>query len=45
MSTKGAIGLDIGSSRCVVAVAKNRGVDVVVNEASNRETENIVAYS
>jgi heat shock protein 4 len=33
---KGAIGLDFGSSRTVVAVAKNKGVDVLINEASNR---------
>ena len=33
---KGAIGLDLGSSRAVVAVAKNKGVDVLINEASNR---------
>ena len=42
--SKGGIGLDIGSSRVVVAVAKNKGVDVMVNEASNRGTPVIVGY-
>lgn len=42
---KGGIGLDLGSSRTVVAVAKKKGVDVLVNEASNRATGNVVGYS
>lgn len=40
----GAIGIDFGSSRSVIAVAKRGGVDVIANEASLRETRNIVGY-
>lgn len=40
----GAIGIDFGSSRSVIAVAKKGGVDVIANEASLRETRNIVGY-
>lgn len=40
----GAIGIDLGSSRSVIAVAKKRGIDILVNEASQRETANLVSY-
>ena len=40
----GAIGIDFGSSRSVIAVAKKRGIDILVNEASQRETINMVSY-
>lgn len=40
----GAIGIDFGSSRSVISVAKRGGVDVIANEASLRETRNIVGY-
>ena len=40
----GAIGIDFGSSRSVIAVVKKRGVDVIANEGSNRETANIVGF-
>lgn len=42
--TIGAVGIDFGSSRSVMAVAKKGGVDVLANEASLRETRNIVGY-
>jgi molecular chaperone DnaK (HSP70) len=42
--THSAIGVDIGSSRFVVAVAKKGGVEVIVNEASYRQTPCIVTY-
>ncbi|EGR34876.1 hypothetical protein IMG5_001050 [Ichthyophthirius multifiliis] len=42
--TQGAIGIDFGSSRSVIAVAKRGGVDILTNEASLRETRNIVGY-
>ena len=32
-----AVGLDVGSSNSVVALARHGGVDVVANEASNRQ--------
>jgi len=40
----GAVGIDLGSQRSVIAVAKKGGVDVIDNEASYRETRNIVSY-
>lgn len=40
----GAIGIDFGSSRSVIAVAKKRGIDILVNQASQRETANFVSY-
>jgi heat shock protein 4 len=40
----GAVGIDFGSSRTVISVAKKGGVDTIANEASNRETRNIVGY-
>ena len=40
----GAIGLDFGSSRTSIAVAKKGGVEVILNESSARETQNIVGY-
>ena len=39
-----SLGLDLGSRRTVAAVAKKRGVDIVVNEASNRETVNVISF-
>jgi len=41
----GAIGIDFGSTRSVIAVAKNGGVDILINEGSNRETANIVSFT
>uniref|UniRef100_A0A0D6QY02 Uncharacterized protein n=1 Tax=Araucaria cunninghamii TaxID=56994 RepID=A0A0D6QY02_ARACU len=38
------IGLDIGNENCVVAVAKQRGIDVVLNEESKRETPTVVSF-
>jgi molecular chaperone DnaK (HSP70) len=40
----GVIGIDFGSSRSVIAVAKKGGVDIIINESSNRETHNIVSF-
>ncbi|CDR40561.1 CYFA0S05e01860g1_1 [Cyberlindnera fabianii] len=37
-------GLDFGNHNSVVAVARNRGIDVVVNEVSNRATPTIVGF-
>jgi heat shock protein 4 len=41
----GAVGIDFGSSRSVIAVAKRGGVDVMANEGSHRETTNIVSFT
>ncbi|CAR25892.1 ZYRO0A10516p [Zygosaccharomyces rouxii] len=37
-------GLDLGNHNSVLAVARNRGIDIVVNEVSNRSTPSIVGF-
>lgn len=37
-------GLDLGNNNSVLAVARNRGIDVVVNEVSNRSTPSLVGF-
>ncbi|CAI4053241.1 hypothetical protein SKDZ_16G1680 [Saccharomyces kudriavzevii ZP591] len=37
-------GLDLGNNNSVLAVARNRGIDVVVNEVSNRSTPSVVGF-
>ena len=37
-------GVDLGNNSTVIAVARNRGIDVVVNEVSNRATPTIVGF-
>ena len=32
------VGVDFGNLNTVIAVARNRGIDVIANEASNRLT-------
>jgi heat shock protein 4 len=32
------VGLDFGTQNAVIAVARNKGVDVITNEVSNRAT-------
>ena len=39
-----AIGIDFGSSRFIIAVAKRGGVSIVINEASYRQTPCLVTY-
>ena len=39
-----AIGVDLGSLLTVIALVKNGGVEVISNEASYRETPNMVGY-
>ncbi|KAI5779250.1 heat shock protein 70 family [Geopyxis carbonaria] len=38
------VGVDFGALSTVIAVARNRGVDVITNEVSNRSTPSIVAF-
>lgn len=38
------VGVDFGTLNTVVAVARNRGVDVIVNEVSNRATPSLVGF-
>lgn len=39
------VGFDFGNSKCVVAVARRRGIDVLQNEVGNRATPSVVAFS
>lgn len=38
------VGVDFGTAGTVIAVARNRGVDVITNEVSNRSTPSIVGF-
>ncbi|KAL7213514.1 hypothetical protein ACSBR2_016109 [Camellia fascicularis] len=38
------VGFDIGNENCVIAVVKQRGIDVVLNDESNRETPSVVSF-
>ncbi|WCJ44104.1 heat shock protein 91 [Euphorbia peplus] len=38
------VGFDIGNENCVIAVVKQRGIDVVLNDESNRETPAVVCF-
>jgi len=39
-----AVGIDMGSSRTVIAAALGGGVEILCNEGSFRETPNVVGY-
>lgn len=38
------VGIDFGNLNTVVAVARNRGIDVITNETSNRATPSLVSF-
>ncbi|KAJ1965500.1 adenyl-nucleotide exchange factor sse1 [Dipsacomyces acuminosporus] len=38
------VGFDIGNLQSVIAVARNRGIDIVANEVSNRATPSMVSF-
>ncbi|KAJ5052064.1 uncharacterized protein L3040_001824 [Drepanopeziza brunnea f. sp. 'multigermtubi'] len=38
------VGVDLGTVNTVIAVARNRGVDVITNEVSNRATPSLVGF-
>lgn len=38
------VGVDFGNLNTVIAVARNRGIDVICNEVSNRATPSMVSY-
>ncbi|KAI8890796.1 heat shock protein 70 [Backusella circina FSU 941] len=38
------VGIDLGNLQTVIAVARNRGIDVICNEVSNRATPTIVSF-
>lgn len=39
------VGFDIGNDNCVIAVVKQRGIDVLLNDESNRETPSVVCFA
>jgi len=44
MSLQGAVGVDFGGGTVKVGVAKRGGVEVITNEASNRESQVVVGF-
>ena len=40
----GPLGIDVGGANSVVATTRNGGVDVIVNEASRRQTPSLVGF-
>ena len=38
------VGFDIGNDNCVIAVAKQGGIDVLLNDESKRETPAVVSF-
>ena len=38
------VGIDFGNMNTIVAVARNRGIDVITNETSNRATPSLVSF-
>lgn len=44
MSVSVPVGIDFGAGKTVLGVARNRGIDIVVNEVSNRSTPSLVAF-
>lgn len=44
MSVSVPVGIDFGAGKTVLGVARNRGIDIVVNEVSNRATPSLVAF-
>ncbi|KAJ4959431.1 hypothetical protein NE237_026542 [Protea cynaroides] len=38
------VGFDLGNESCIIAVARQRGIDVVLNDESKRETPAIVCF-
>lgn len=38
------VGIDLGNLASYIAVARNRGIDVIANEVSNRDTPSLVSF-
>ncbi|KAG0000002.1 adenyl-nucleotide exchange factor sse1 [Modicella reniformis] len=38
------VGIDLGNLQTIIAVARNRGIDVICNEVSNRFTPSLVSF-
>ena len=41
----GAIGIDLGSQTCVIAAVNKGGIDVLINDLSNRSTPSVVGFT
>jgi molecular chaperone DnaK (HSP70) len=39
-----AIGIDLGSNKAVMGVVKRKGIEIVLNEGSNRATPVVIGY-
>lgn len=39
------VGFDVGNDTCTVAVARQRGIDVILNDESKRETPAVVSFN
>jgi heat shock protein 4 len=39
------VGLDVGNDTCCIALARNRGIDVIMNKESKRETPACVSFT
>merc|ERR1712137_258856 len=44
VQTMSVAGIDFGNLNCVLAVARKRGIDIIANEASSRETATLVGF-
>merc|ERR1712137_181976 len=44
VQTMSVAGIDFGNLNCVLAVARKRGIDIIANEASSRETASLVGF-
>lgn len=38
------LGIDLGNTNTIIACARNRGIDIIVNEVSNRATPSLVGF-
>ncbi|VFQ81709.1 unnamed protein product [Cuscuta campestris] len=38
------VGFDVGNENCVIAVVRQRGIDVLLNDESKRETPSVVSF-
>merc|ERR1712000_469616 len=43
-STGTALGIDLGSEKITIAHVKKNGIDIILNEASNRSTPSIIGF-
>lgn len=39
------LGIDLGSKKAIMGVVRGSGIDIVLNDASNRNTDILVAYT